>query len=47
MGGMHMGGPGMSFSFSSMGPGGATFYSSSGGDPRQRQTHRENIEDHG
>jgi hypothetical protein len=39
-----MGGNGMSFSFSSHGPGGATFYSSNGGGPRQRQSNRENIE---
>ena len=35
-GGMHFGGPGMSFSFSSMGgPGGQTFYSSNGGGQRR------------
>ena len=46
-GGMQMGGPGVSFSFTSMGPGGTTYYSSSGGGPRQRHTYRENIESNG
>ena len=48
MGGMGgMGGPGMSFRFTSHGPGGTTFYSSSGGGPRQRHPNRENIEGFG
>jgi hypothetical protein len=36
---MAFGGPGMSFSFSSHGPGGTTFHYSSSGGPRQRFRH--------